>query len=147
MPRLKPSMLADQRGQVLAWTAILLPVLMVFVGLVFDGGLMWVQYRHARWAADGSAVAAAQEINLTLYRRSGEVKINPSAATTTLQKYSQANDPDLHLTSITIQNNVIEARGWVQIRPVFLSLFGVGSFRLNVTGHARPAYGVQQSGQ
>ena len=45
------STIHDQSGQVLAWTVILLPLLLALVGLVFDGGLLWVQFRRARWAA------------------------------------------------------------------------------------------------
>ena len=138
---------SNERGQVLVWTALLLPVLLVLVGLVFDGGLMWAQYRRARWAADGAAVAAASEINPVLYAQSGQVKLDPARAIGTVVYYGQGNNPNLHLGAIYLQNNTVRVQGWVEIKPVFLSLFGVGSLRLNVTGHERPAWGIAQPGQ
>src|SRR5512143_3536145 len=129
----------EERGQVLAWTALLLPVLLVLVGLVFDGGLMWAQYRRARWAADGAAVAAASEINPVLYAQSGQVKLDPAKAIGTVVYYGQGNNPNLHLGAIYLQNNTVRVQGWVEFKPVFLGLFGVGSLRLNVTGSERPA--------
>ena len=137
----------NERGQVLAWTAILLPVLLMLVGLVFDGGLLWVQYRRARWAADGAAVAAASEINPALYAQSGQVKLDPGKAPGTAAYYGQSNDPNLHLGRVYLQNNTVQVQGWVEVQPVFLGLFGVGPLRLNVTGRERPAWGIRQSGQ
>ena len=69
-----------ETGQVLVWTVLLLPLLLALVGLVLDGGLLFVQWRRARWAADGAAVAAASEINPALYAQSGQVKLDLGAA-------------------------------------------------------------------
>ena len=139
----------NERGQVLAWTAILLPVLLVLVGLVFDGGLLWVQYRRARWAADGAAVAAASEINPALYAQSGQVKLDPAKAPGTAAYYGQSNDPNLHLGRVYLHptDNTVQVQGWVEVQPVFLGLFGVGPLRLNVTGRERPAWGIGRPGQ
>ena len=60
-----------QRGQVLVWIVFMLPVLLALIGLVFDGGMMWNQFRRARWVADGAAVAAASEIDPITYRDRG----------------------------------------------------------------------------
>lgn len=145
--RPRTALIGDERGQVLAWTVILLPVLLVLVGLVFDGGLLWVQYRRARWAADGAAVAAASEINPALYAQAGQVKLDPSRALGTAVYYGQGNNPNLHLGAIYLQNNEVRVQGWVEVKPVFLSLFGVGAVRLQVTGRERPAWGIVRTGQ
>ena len=92
-------------------------------------------------------MAAASDIDPALFRQTGQVKIDPANSSATVQRYTHSNDPDLHITGLAIQNNVIRVQGWVQIKPVFLSLFGVSAFRLNVTGRARPAFGVNQAGQ
>ena len=65
----------------------------------------------------------------------------------TVVYYGQANNPNLHLGAIYLQNNMVRVQGWVEIKPVFLGLFGVGSLRLNVTGRERPAWGIVQPGQ
>ena len=45
----------EEQGQAAVWLVILLPVLLALVGLVFDGGMLYAQYRRGRWAADGAA--------------------------------------------------------------------------------------------
>jgi hypothetical protein len=139
--------LNDERGQVLAWTVILLPLLLALVGLVFDGGLLWVQFRQARWAADGAAVAAASEIDVAAFAREGQVVLHPEAPAVA-GWYAQQNDPHLHITRVYVDDdNVVRVRGWVNVEPVFLSLFGVDGMKLNVRGQERPAWGISQEGQ
>jgi len=140
------SVVRSERGQVLLWVVILLPLLLALTGLVFDGGLLWAQYRRARWAADGAAVAAASEIDPGLFLESGKVRLGPDAVPAAVW-YARQNDPDLHVTAVYVQNNTVYVRGWVQARPVFLSLFGVGSVRLDVRGYERPAWGAVREGQ
>src|SRR3989304_3137919 len=74
-PKLHPSALrphpSHESGQVLVWTIVMLPLLLALVGLVFDGGMLFVQHRRARWAADGAAVVAASEIGRRTVRRHG----------------------------------------------------------------------------
>lgn len=137
---------SSESGQVLLWVVILLPLLLALTGLVFDGGLLWAQYRRARWAADGAAVAAASEIEPGLFLQGGKVRLGPDAVATA-EWYARQNDPDLHVTAVYVQNNVVYVRGWVEARPVFLSLFGVGRVRLDVRGYERPAWGTTREGQ
>jgi hypothetical protein len=135
-----------QRGQVLAWVALLLPLLLALVGLVFDGGLMWVQYRRARWAADGAAVAAASEIDPMAFLERGQVTLTADSLAVA-QRYARENDPDLRLTSLSIAENVVYVDGWVSIEPVFLKMFGVEGFQVAVRGRERPGWGISQEGQ
>ena len=51
-----------QRGQVLALTALLTPVLVAFAGLCIDGGEIAAQARWSQNAADAAALAAAYDI-------------------------------------------------------------------------------------
>lgn len=139
-------LLSEESGQVLAWVAVLLPLILALTGLVFDGGLLWAQYRRARWAADGAAVAAASEIRPDLFLQTGKVRLKPEAVAVA-EWYARQNDPELHITAVTVQNNTVYVRGWVEARPVFLSLFGVGHLRLDVRGYERPAWGTSREGQ
>ncbi len=136
-----------ETGQVLVWTVLLLPLLLALVGLVLDGGLLFVQWRRARWAADGAAVAAASEIDPARYAQSGQVKLDQGAAQTTVQRFAHLKAPDLHVTGIEFQGNVVRVRGWVEVRPAFLGLLGAGSLRLSVTGEERPVWGIARPGQ
>ena len=137
---------AREAGQVLVWVVILLPLLLALTGLVFDGGLLWAQYRRARWSADGAAVAAASEIDWPVFMETGRVILGANAANTALH-YAQQNDPNLRITSVYVQAGVVHAQGWTQVEPVFMSMFGVGPQRLNITGRERPAWGASGVGQ
>ena len=135
-----------ERGQVLVWTLVLLPLLLVVVGLVLDGGLMFVQFRRARWAADGAAVAAASSIDPTLYARTGRVKLD-NVAIAAAMHYAQINDADLHLTAVYVQGNTIRVQGMVALHPTFLSLFGLATVPVHVTAAETPNWGIATPGQ
>ncbi len=136
----------SDRGQVLVWVAVLLPLLIALTGLVFDGGLLWTQYRRARWAADGAAVAAASDIDQVLYRDQGQVRLTEQALYTAVY-YAHENDPGLYINTVYVLNNVIYVQGQVQVEPIFLGLFGVDGLTLNVRGQERPAWGITQEGE
>lgn len=148
-PRIRnpKSTIHNESGQVAVWLILLLPVLLALVGLVFDGGMLFAQYRRGRWAADGAAVAAANAIDPVLYAHTGQVRLDPGMAVDVAHKYAQENDPALQLTSVLIQRNTVYVRGTVQIRPSFLSLFGLGPFTLSIDGQERPAWGIARQGQ
>jgi hypothetical protein len=135
-----------QRGQVIVWMVFLLPLLLALTGLVFDGGLMWAQYRRARWAADGAAVAAASDIDRITFRDTGRVELTEDALWTALY-YAQQNHPGLYLREIYVTDNVIHVEGSVEAETVFLRMFGVGNLQLNVHGQERPAWGISQEGE
>jgi hypothetical protein len=135
-----------ESGQVLVWVAILLPLLLVLVGLVFDGGLMWVRYRRARWAIDGAAVAAASVIDVPLYAETGQVKLHDDALLVA-DWYARRNDPSLHVDEVYVQDNAVYVKGHSYAETVFLSMFGVEGLRLPVRGRERPAWGISEEGQ
>ena len=137
----------DESGQAAVWLVILLPVLLALVGLVFDGGMLYAQYRRGRWAADGAAVAAANAIDPVRYANSGQVKLDSGLVYGTARRYAQSNDPALNLSGVSIVGNAVQVRGTLTIQPSFLSLFGVGPVTLNISGQERPAWGIARPGQ
>ena len=141
------SKIDSESGQVLVWTLVLLPLLLALVGLVFDGGLLWSQYRRGRWAADGAAVAAASEIDPALYASTGQMKLDPNRAASTARKFALDNNPALSLSSVTVSSGRVQVAGTLKVRPAFLGLFGVGPLELTVRGEERPAWGISREGQ
>ncbi len=137
-------------GQALLWVAILLPLFLALVGLVFDGGLLWQQYMRARWAISAAGVAAASEIDPDVLARSGQLVLKPEALQTAAS-YARRNDPALRVTSVSIVTRqgrqYIRTRGWTQAETVFLQIFGVSSFRINVEATERPAWGIDGENQ
>ena len=116
------------------------------LGLVFDGGLMWAQFRRARWSADGAAVAAASDIDMQRFLDTGQVYLTGDALYTA-SHYAQLNHPGLHIATVYVLDNVVHVRGWAQADTVFLGLFGVGGLQLNVHGMERPVWGISQEGE
>ncbi len=51
-----------RRGKILTMFTLLLPAVLGVLGLVFDGGLLFNNYRHTQHAADAAATAAAMEL-------------------------------------------------------------------------------------
>jgi Flp pilus assembly protein TadG len=139
-----------ERGQALLWVAILLPVFLVLVGLVFDGGLLWQQYLRARWAVSAAGVAGASEIAPGTLAQTGQVRLTAEALNTA-SRYAHRNDPHLRITSVNVvtQNGqqYIATRGWTYADTVFLKVFGVDGLRINVQAVERPAWGITREGQ
>jgi Flp pilus assembly protein TadG len=138
-------------GQALLWVAILLPLFLVLVGLVFDGGLLWQQYMRARWAISAAGVAAASEIEPDVLARTGQLVLKQPDALHTAARYARRNDPELRVTSVTIVTRqgrqYIRTRGWTQAETVFLQIFGVSGFQINVEATERPAWGIDSENQ
>jgi Flp pilus assembly protein TadG len=133
-------------GQVLAWFAVLFPLLIALVGLVHDGLYLWAQFRRARWAADGAAIAASMELNPGTYLSGGQVKLTPQAVMVAMH-YAQVNDPQFHVTSVYVHQNRVFVEGYVEVRPIFLSLIGVPTLKLHIRGYERPAWGTTRERQ
>jgi Flp pilus assembly protein TadG len=143
-------MLRKKRGQALIWVAMLLPLFLALVGLVFDGGLLWQQYVRARWAVSAGGVAAASEIDPGTVAQSGQIVLKPEALNTA-SLYAHQNDPDLRIMSVNIVTHggkqYIVTRGWTYADTVFLKMFGVDGFRINVEAVERPAWGISRENQ
>ncbi len=142
----KRSKSRQERGQILVWIVFMLPAMLAMVGLVFDGGMMWNQFRRAQWSADGAAVAAASEIDAGVYRDTGRVMLGDDAYPIAVH-YARQNDAALHVTAVYIQDNVVHVKGWVQIDTYFLGIFGVSGTRVSVHGRERPAWGISEREQ
>ena len=136
----------SQRGQILVWIVFMLPALLAMVGLVFDGGMMWNQVRRAQWSVDGAAMAAASEIDPRVYRDTSRVALGHDAYHVA-SYYARLNDPNLHVTSVYIQDNVVYVRAWVKVDTYFLAIFGVSGAKVNVRGRERPAWGISEREQ
>jgi Flp pilus assembly protein TadG len=67
----------NRRGKVLAFVAILLPVLCGFVGLVADSSLLMANYRNLQQVSDAAATAAAMAL------MNGDTNAQATAAATT----------------------------------------------------------------
>ena len=124
----------------------MMPVLLVLIGLVFDGGLMWNQQRRARWAADGAAVAAASEIDAIAYASTGQVKLTGDAINTA-SRYAQLNYPGMYISRVFVHDEYVYVDGRVEIELYFLGMMGIENPVIRVVGRERPGWGISEEGQ
>ncbi len=88
---------ADRRGQAIVITALTGATLFAFAGLVFDGGVIYMEKRRMQGAADAGAIAGAWEV----YRGNTDMntQIRPAVLNDTgLNSYTENN------TTITVNN-------------------------------------------
>ena len=134
----------DQRGQTLILVALSLPILLGFIGLATDVGLLFMDKRQIQTAADSAAIAGALNLNYGSYVTAAK---DASAA----NGYTDGsggvtvtvNDPPQWASSNYVgQTGYVEATVSKSESTIFLSLFGHSS----VTVTARAVATNQASG-
>ena len=132
----------DEQGQVLVWVLVLLPLLLLMAALLLEGGLMYRTYRLAQMAADAAAHAAAQELDVALYMRTGRVALTPNAATVA-QTIATTNTRGQVTCGVPqVWANRVELICQADLHPVVL--IGGPTVHVSVRGRARPAWGAVQ---
>ena len=140
--------LADRRGQYLVQFVIVLPLLLLMIGVVLDGGLMYWQYRRAHIVVNTAAQAASHCVDIDHFRDTNEVILDESEARAVAQEYVALNGGGLvQDASVSLSPYWVRVSGRATINTLFLRLFGLGSFSVNVQGLAYPAYGIAQEGE
>jgi Flp pilus assembly protein TadG len=81
---------ADDRGIATVWMVIIVPVMLLAIGLVLDGGLAARDWNTTHNQAAAAARTGAQQINLDLYRRTSRIELNPAAARQAATAYLDA---------------------------------------------------------
>ena len=139
MQRLHPR----EEGQVLVWTAILLPVFILISFMLYEGGMMYRTYRIAQLAADAGAHAAAQDFDVALYQTTGRVVLSPQAAQTA-QLYAARNARGpITCGAPTVWANAVELQCQATLPSALLGT----QIQVRVRGRARPAWGATQEQQ
>jgi uncharacterized membrane protein len=129
----------DERGQAIAWVAVFLPMLLVTLGLVIDGGLAFAARRDLQDEADAAAQAGAMQLDQTTYDTSGSVQLDPDGAHQAALQYLSAHAdvvPSVAVTSDTVQVTV--RKSW---RTAFIRLFGVREITMSASATARAQVG------
>lgn len=81
----------DRHGVMFVWFAILLPVLLIFIGFAIDVGLIYLTRTELQAAADSAALAAAQE--LPGYNRERQATFTIATAQEAALTYARRNLP------------------------------------------------------
>jgi Flp pilus assembly protein TadG len=145
-------------GQTALLFALLIPVLFALVGLVVDGGIMFIRYRLGRIAIDGAAYSAATALDKDNFIQSGdsqvytpgsqEVKLSVDKANRLARQYAQDNGKGaLNVTAVIVDETHVTVYGYVISPTVFMRIFGKGNFRIPISAQAELKYGIEEEGQ
>jgi uncharacterized membrane protein len=140
-----------QRGQVLVFLAVALPIFMAMAGLAIDGALLLAARRELQSVVDGAARAGATRLDMELLRASGgtDVQLDRTRAEQASLSYleqSLAHDlgwqasPVAHsVASSTRVHVVLEGR----LRTAFLRIVGLNDVLVGASADADVQYGIR----
>ncbi len=138
----------DEAGQFLVQTVILLPMMMILVGLVLDGGWMYWQYRRSEIAVNAAAQAASHAIDVDYFRETNQVRLDPNAAWAAASGFVNINQRgQMQVSGIFISNNQVVVDANAQVQTIFFRLAGISTLSMRVQGRAYPAFGINTENQ
>lgn len=133
----------DERGGVTVFTVVFTTTLLVFAGLVIDGGHLLAARRLAINEAEAAARAGAQAIRTDMLRADGPVTVDPEGARRRALQYLAGTGHD----------GTVEAVGdTVRVEVTFtkplsiLGLAGIGQVTVRGTGEAQGVAGLVEEG-
>lgn len=130
---------ADQSGRVTAFVVIIVTAVLLFAGLVLDGGLALAAKVRALGEAQEAARAGAQEIDLAAYRANGTLRLEPQQASAAARKYLAAAG---HTGTVSVAGNTVHVTVTVSQPTQLLPLIGIGSIAVTAAGQAQPQRGI-----
>jgi Flp pilus assembly protein TadG len=130
----------NERGQVMAFVVVIVMALLLFVGLVFDGGLILAAKRRAINEAEAAARAGAQAIATNTYRTTGRLTLDPVRARAAARAYlAQTADTG----NVLVVGDRVVVTVTLSQRMQLLRLVGIRSVRLQGRGAAVAVHGVE----
>jgi len=138
----------SERGQALTLFLALFPLLVVLVGLVFDGGMMYLQYRRAGTAANLGAQAASHAIDEEYFARTNGIRLDANRAFAFAQEFAARNSrAGIRVERVSVQSRQVVVDAVTTYHTTFMRLFGIPAVTMRVRGRAYPAYGIDYEGQ
>lgn len=142
------SFFRDACGQYLIQAVILLPMMMILVGLVLDGGWMYWQYRRAEIAVNAAAQAASHAIDVEYFRETNQVRLDQGEAWSAASGFVNINQRgQMQVTGISIGDRQVVVNANTEVQTIFFRLAGISSLSMRVEGRAYPAFGINAEGQ
>jgi hypothetical protein len=129
----------DENGQVTAFVVVIATAVLMFAGLLLDGGQALAAKVRAIGEAQEAARAGAQAIDLAAYRATGTLTLTPDHAVTLAQRYLAATG---HTGTVRVTGNAVIVTVTLTQPTALLRLVGVGSLTVTSTGSAQPQRGI-----
>ena len=132
----------DEAGQVTGFVVILVLVMLLAGGLVFDGGRLLAERRELRDLANGAARAGAQALSLDALRTDGATAVDPDAGVLSARDYLAAagRTGEIQVVGDTVTVTIRSSTDMVILR-----LAGVASREVVGRGSARLVRGVSRA--
>jgi Putative Flp pilus-assembly TadE/G-like len=135
----------EDSGRVTAFTVVIVAAVLLFAGLVLDGGLALAAKVRAVGQAQEAARAGAQAIDLTAYRATGTLRLDADRAATLARGYlAEAHTPGAE--TVTVAGDTVTVTLTVAQPTRLLGLVGVRSIQVTGTGSAHPDRGPTVEG-
>ncbi|GAA1895058.1 TadE/TadG family type IV pilus assembly protein [Streptantibioticus ferralitis] len=130
---------ADDGGQVTAFLVIIVVAVIMFAGLVLDGGLALAAKVRAIGEAQEAARAGAQALDLAAYRAHGTVRLVPHQARALASRFLASTGDT---GTVTATANTVTVTVTAHQHPQLLGLLGIGSLTVTGSGTAHPVHGI-----
>lgn len=129
----------DEDGRVTAFVVIIVTAVLIFGGLVLDGGLALAAKVRAIGEAQEAARAGAQEIDLAAYRADGTLRLAPQQASAAARAYLASAGRS---GTVSVTGNTVNVTITISQSTQLLGLAGVGTITVTGTGQAQPEHGI-----
>ncbi len=138
----------NERGSATVWTVLIVPVTMLAVGLVVDGGRAITARQEAIGLASQAARTAVDQLDRGGYRNGGGVlAVAPGAAQAAACAWVARYRPDATCQASTGPGGAVHVEVSITYTPVLLGAAGVGPRVVRADADARPAVGDRQEVQ
>jgi hypothetical protein len=131
-------------GQVTAFVVVMVASLILCAGLVIDGGLTLAAKIRATDEAQSASRAGAEAINLTIYRSSGTVVLDPTQATQAAQRYLATTGDR---GQVTVDGNTVTVTVRASQPTQILSIAGLHALTVSATASSSAVRGITGPGQ
>ena len=130
-----------EQGQITVFAVLIMTALLAVAGLVYDGGRALAAKTTAIDIAQEAARAGAQQVNLAVFRATGQVVLDVPAAQAAAQAYLAATGTGDTATVTVTGDTVTVAVSSVQ-HTVFLGLIGIQALHVSGTATAAAESGI-----
>ena len=127
-------------GTVTAFVVVFTAALLLFAGLVIDGGLTLAARVEAIAEAQSAARAGAQAVDLATFRASGELNLNANEARKAALAYLASTG---HEGAVQIRGAEVEVSVRITQPMQILGIAGLANLTVTGYGAARPEGGVE----
>jgi Flp pilus assembly protein TadG len=129
----------DDQGQVMAFIGIFTVAVVLFAGLLLDGGLALAAKVRAIDEAQEAARAGAQALDLAAYRKDGTVRLVPAQARALAQRYLATTGDS---GTVTVAGDQVTVTVTAHQPTQLLDSVGLHTLTVTGTATAHPVRGI-----